>query len=281
MDEAVCTTTTATTSAVAAATQRCVQFTAVALGQTNGSGSASSDCAALLPHHHHNDGPHRYYPFRGGRLLAINPYFESSKYYYCCGRGHVTVLTRWIGVIMIPIYMLITLFMFLSGCLFNVCSAPHSYHIQRREEYREDTRHVGTATIVLFTILLLASISASTIYGSLTGSKLCLIPFLFLQVILMLYSAVLFSIFTAALAGAAPFLMPVIETGGWLSQPTAVLLLACSSVIIFCFLAVTSHIVFLDYLFIQELDETLQVLEQIQATKQDSDELIGCSKMII
>lgn len=32
MDEAVCTTTTATTSAVAAATQRCVQFTAVALG---------------------------------------------------------------------------------------------------------------------------------------------------------------------------------------------------------------------------------------------------------
>lgn len=40
---------------------------------------------------------------------------------------------------------------------------------------------------------------------------------------------------------------------------SAVLLLACSSVIIFCFLAVTSHIVFLDYLFIQELDETLQV----------------------
>ncbi|GMR33019.1 hypothetical protein PMAYCL1PPCAC_03214, partial [Pristionchus mayeri] len=258
MDEAVITATTscaATTSTAAATTARCVQFTAVALGENGGSGSASSDCAALLPHHHQHEGQHpgRYYPFRGGRLLAINPYFESSRYYYCCGSGHVTVLTRWIGVIMIPIYMLITIFM----CL------------------------VGTATIVLFTILLLSSISVSTIYGSLTGSKLCLIPFLFLQVILMLYSAVLFSIFTAALAGAAPFLMPAIETGGWLSQPTAVLLLACSSVIVFVFLAVTTHIVFLDYLFIQELDETLQVLEQVQAAKQDSDELIGCSKMTI
>ncbi|GMT03497.1 hypothetical protein PENTCL1PPCAC_25671, partial [Pristionchus entomophagus] len=267
MDEAVtksCTTpgisSSAAAAAAAATATRCVQFTAVALGENGGSGSASSDCTALLPHHHRgSDGPSthptngRYYPFRGGRLLAINPYFESSRYYYCCGSGHVTVLTRWIGVIMIPIYLLITLFM----CM------------------------VGTATIVLFTILLLSSISASTIYGSLTGSKLCLIPFLFLQVILMLYSAVLFSIFTAALAGAAPFLMPVIETGGLLSQPTAVLLLACSSVVIFCFLAVTTHIAFLDYLFIQELDETLQVLEQVQAAKQDSDELIGCSKMTI
>ncbi|GMT34511.1 hypothetical protein PFISCL1PPCAC_25808 [Pristionchus fissidentatus] len=244
MDEAVTTSTN---------TARCVQFTAVAIGENGGSGSGASDCAALLPH---NDAPpihNRYYPFRGGRLLAINPYFESSRYYYCCGTGHVTVLTRWIGLVMIPVYIMITLFM----CL------------------------VGTATVVLFTILLLSSISASTIYGSLTGSKLCLIPFLFLQVIFMLYSLVLFSIFTAALAGAAPFLMPVIETGGIVSQPTAVLILACFSVLVFVFLAVATHIVFLDYLFIQELDETLQVLEQVQANKQDSDENIGCSKMTI
>lgn len=59
----------------------------------------------------------------------------------------------------------------------------HNHDIWKNIKFKNNYQfEVGTATIVLFTILLLASISASTIYGSLTGSKLCLIPFLFLQV---------------------------------------------------------------------------------------------------
>uniref|UniRef100_A0A183GNM9 MATE family efflux transporter n=1 Tax=Heligmosomoides polygyrus TaxID=6339 RepID=A0A183GNM9_HELPZ len=64
------------------------------------------------------------------------------------------LLTKIISIGMIPFYALILTFMV----------------------------HFGNATAIMFAIIILGSVATTTVYGAFRGSKLCLVPFVFLQV---------------------------------------------------------------------------------------------------
>ncbi|KAK6015018.1 hypothetical protein OSTOST_19565 [Ostertagia ostertagi] len=45
--------------------------------------------------------------------------------------------------------------------------------------------YFGNATAIMFATIILGSVAITTIYGAFRGSKLCLVPFVFLQVVFL------------------------------------------------------------------------------------------------
>ncbi|ETN82663.1 hypothetical protein NECAME_01948 [Necator americanus] len=90
-------------------------------------------------------------------LTLLSQNYENGSYAFCGGRIHVALLTKIISIGVIPFYALILMFMI----------------------------HFGNATAIMFAIIILGSVAVTTIYGAFRGSKLCLVPFIFLQAWIM------------------------------------------------------------------------------------------------
>ncbi|EYC42814.1 hypothetical protein Y032_0516g2794 [Ancylostoma ceylanicum] len=104
-------------------------------------------------------------------LTLLSQNYENGSYAFCGGRIHVALLTKIISIGVIPFYALILTFMV----------------------------HFGNATAIMFAIIILGSVAVTTIYGAFRGSKLCLVPFIFLQVVFFIYDLVLLGLFSIAL----------------------------------------------------------------------------------
>ncbi|WKY15644.1 hypothetical protein Q1695_000825 [Nippostrongylus brasiliensis] len=59
--------------------------------------------------------------------------------------------------------------------------------------------HFGNATAIMFAIIILGSVATTTVYGAFRGSKLCLVPFVFLQVVFFICELALLGSFSIAL----------------------------------------------------------------------------------
>ncbi|WKY15474.1 hypothetical protein Q1695_000730 [Nippostrongylus brasiliensis] len=169
-------------------------------------------------------------------LTLLSQHYENGSYAFCGGRVHVALLTKIISIGMIPFYALILTFMI----------------------------HFGNATAIMFAIIILGSVATTTVYGAFRGSKLCLVPFVFLQVVFFIYDLVLLGLFSIALLRT--------ERSESLNEFVSVLLVA-SIFLLFSLPPIIwiAYVVYLDILFIAELDRGLEFLRELNENASGDD----------
>ncbi|VDK47387.1 unnamed protein product [Cylicostephanus goldi] len=164
--------------------------------------------------------------------------YRNDAYAFCGGRIHVALLTKIISVGVLPMYALILLFMV----------------------------YFGNATAIMFALIILGSVAITTVYGAFKGSKMCLVPFVFLQVVFFIYDLVLLGLFTMAL------LQSDFALQSYAVLKTDILLIA--SVVLLSSLPPTAwiaYIAYLDILFIAELDRGLELVRELNGNATNED----------
>ncbi|EYC42815.1 hypothetical protein Y032_0516g2794 [Ancylostoma ceylanicum] len=178
-------------------------------------------------------------------LTLLSQNYENGSYAFCGGRIHVALLTKIISIGVIPFYALILTFMV----------------------------HFGNATAIMFAIIILGSVAVTTIYGAFRGSKLCLVPFIFLQVVFFIYDLVLLGLFSIALLRSeksASLVYTIYVTDS--VSPQIVLLV--TSIVLLCALVPIlwiAYVVYLDILFIAELDRGLEFMRELNENASNDD----------
>ncbi|CAL2049047.1 unnamed protein product [Caenorhabditis brenneri] len=159
---------------------------------------------------------------------------------YCGRRVHVLLLTKLISVLTIPFYIAIVIFI----------------------------SFFGNATSVMFSVIILGSVVISTCYGAFRGAKMCLIPFVILQLVFLIYDLILIAILLMAVVFPRMFLsallrLPLEDVPFGTDQ----VLLGCSLLLALLLapLVWTTHVVYIDFLFISQVDETLHMLKEVNA----------------
>lgn len=156
----------------------------------------------------------------------------------------MALLTKIISIGMIPFYALILTFMV----------------------------HFGNATAIMFAIIILGSVATTTVYGAFRGSKLCLVPFVFLQVVFFIYDLVLLGLFSIALLRTERSESLVYTVHVDSVSPQIVLLVA-SVLLLFALPPIIwiAYVVYLDILFIAELDRGLEFLRELNENASGDD----------
>lgn len=177
-------------------------------------------------------------------LTLLSQHYENGSYAFCGGRVHVALLTKIISIGMIPFYALILTFMV----------------------------HFGNATAIMFAIIILGSVATTTVYGAFRGSKLCLVPFVFLQVVFFIYDLVLLGLFSIALLRTERSESLVYTVHVDSVSPQIVLLVA-SVLLLFALPPIIwiAYVVYLDILFIAELDRGLEFLRELNENASGDD----------
>uniref|UniRef100_A0A1I7TZR1 Transmembrane protein 159 n=1 Tax=Caenorhabditis tropicalis TaxID=1561998 RepID=A0A1I7TZR1_9PELO len=164
---------------------------------------------------------------------------------YCGRRVHVLLLTKLISVLTIPFYIAIVIFI----------------------------SFFGNATSVMFSIIILGSVVISTCYGAFRGAKMCLIPFVILQLVFLIYDLILIAILLLAVVFPKMFLSALLRLPlEDIPIGTDQVLLGCSLLLALLLapLVWTTHVVYIDFLFISQVDETLHMLKEAnQKVSQD------------
>ncbi|EYC42816.1 hypothetical protein Y032_0516g2794 [Ancylostoma ceylanicum] len=188
---------------------------------------------------------HEAAPITREYLTLLSQNYENGSYAFCGGRIHVALLTKIISIGVIPFYALILTFMV----------------------------HFGNATAIMFAIIILGSVAVTTIYGAFRGSKLCLVPFIFLQVVFFIYDLVLLGLFSIALLRSeksASLVYTIYVTDS--VSPQIVLLV--TSIVLLCALVPIlwiAYVVYLDILFIAELDRGLEFMRELNENASNDD----------
>ncbi|CAJ0934976.1 unnamed protein product, partial [Mesorhabditis belari] len=179
-------------------------------------------------------------------MTLLKPLPSSPIFFYFCGKCHVATLTKIISLIYLAVYgFLITLLLF-----------------------------VGHATSVMFAALFFGSVAYSTIYGAFKGSKLCLIPFLFLQGILIFYALLLLVMCVYAVFYHESYLFTLLNEQHipFNIHPVNVFIAFISFLLVLIGpLVISAHIVYLDYVFISELDEVLDMVKELNEVMSKDD----------
>ncbi|CCD61921.2 uncharacterized protein CELE_B0416.3 [Caenorhabditis elegans] len=164
---------------------------------------------------------------------------------YCGRRVHVLLLTKLISVLTIPFYVAIIIFI----------------------------SFFGNATSVMFSVIILGSVLISTCYGAFRGAKMCLIPFVIIQLVFLIYDLILITILLLAVVFPKMFLSALLRLPlEDIPFGTDQVLLGCSLLLALLLapLVWTTHVVYIDFLFISQVDETLHMLKEAnQKVSQD------------
>ncbi|CAB3400243.1 unnamed protein product [Caenorhabditis bovis] len=125
----------------------------------------------------------------------------------------------------------------------------------------------------MFAVIILGWVSFFLIYGAFKGSKMCLIPFVILQLVFLVYDLILIILFIIAIFIPHIFISTIIR------MPLDELYIATDySLMTCCFMMVllvgpllwSTHVVYIDFLFISQLDETLNLMKEVhQKVSQD------------
>ncbi|CAI4226007.1 unnamed protein product [Auanema sp. JU1783] len=164
------------------------------------------------------------------------------KYSFCCRRVHVVIMTKIISIITIPFYLAVTLFIW----------------------------HFGNELAFLFTAIIIGSVIVFSIHGAFKGSKMCLIPYIFLQTLFVIYDIVLVGICIYGSINHKSFLARLVEAeilrfGFFDNFHSQIGLLVLSLILTLLLLPLvwTIHVVYLDFLFIAEVDEMLDYIREV------------------
>ncbi|CAJ0583065.1 unnamed protein product, partial [Mesorhabditis spiculigera] len=179
-------------------------------------------------------------------MTLLKPLPSSPIFYYFCGKCHVATVTKVISLLYLLVY----------GGLIALLLC------------------VGNATSVMFAAMFFASVAYSTIYGAFKGSKLCLIPFLFLQAILIFYVFLLLVMCSYAAFNHESYLYLQLKPQAipfGLQPVTVFICLSVLFVILLVPLGISAHIVYLDYVFISELDEVLDMVKELNENMSKDD----------
>ncbi|CAI5455199.1 unnamed protein product [Caenorhabditis angaria] len=164
---------------------------------------------------------------------------------YCGRRIHVLLLTKLVTIFTIPFYLSIILFISIFG----------------------------NGVSIMFACIILGSVIFSAIYGAFHGAKMCLVPFVILQLVFLIYDVILICLLLITAVFPSLYIsnliaqelnmppFPLIQVlFGWCLLLT--LLLAP--------LVWTTHVVYIDFLFITHVDEMLHLLKEAnQKVSQD------------
>ncbi|KAL6725094.1 hypothetical protein Aduo_019911 [Ancylostoma duodenale] len=181
----------------------------------------------------------------GERFLVVCLQLRHSDIHSTQVNSRPKLLTKIISIGVIPFYALILTFMV----------------------------HFGNATAIMFAIIILGSVAVTTIYGAFRGSKLCLVPFIFLQVVFFIYDLVLLGLFSIALLRSeksASLVYTIYVTDS--VSPQIVLLV--TSIVLLCALVPIlwiAYVVYLDILFIAELDRGLEFMRELNENASNDD----------
>ncbi|KHN73980.1 Uncharacterized protein Tcan_10783 [Toxocara canis] len=162
-------------------------------------------------------------------ILPILP--ATSNFFCCCRRLHITSAAKIVSVISSLAYFVLVFAVTLGG----------------------------NAAAVLNSILIALSVSACTIYGAFRWCKLCLIPFIMLQIILMFYAVISLLAAVYATFQRSSYLHKItgeMLTAGQLKiSPKIVLLLTIYLLLVLILLiAYSIRIIWYDYQFIAAID---------------------------
>ncbi|CAJ0610511.1 unnamed protein product [Cylicocyclus nassatus] len=171
--------------------------------------------------------------------------YRNDVYAVCGGRIHVALLTKIISVGVLPMYVLILLFMV----------------------------YFGNATAIMFALIILGSVAITTVYGAFKGCKMCLVPFIFLQVVFFIYDLVLLGLFTIALLQSDSFALQSYAVYGSDSISPNTILLITSLVLLSALppAAWIAYIAYLDILFIAEVDRGLELIRELNGNATNED----------
>ncbi|PAV74520.1 hypothetical protein WR25_21029 [Diploscapter pachys] len=165
---------------------------------------------------------------------------RQDQFSYCGGRIHAVLLTKIISLLILPLYLLLLIFI----------------------------SYFGNATSIMFALLILGSVGGTTVYGAFQGSKMCLIPFLFLQTLLFAYDVFLIGLLLYAALRPDSFLsqmlIPTLSVLP-LSSTVCLLFFALLLALLLPPLLWTTHVVYVDFLFISELDEYMEIWKEKEA----------------
>ncbi|XGW35454.1 hypothetical protein V3C99_019016 [Haemonchus contortus] len=184
-------------------------------------------------------------PITREHLTLLSQNYENGSYAFCRGKIHVAFLTKIISIGVIPFYGLILTFMI----------------------------YFGNATAIMFATIILGSVAITTVYGAFRGSKLCLVPFVFLQVVFFIYDLVLLGLLAIALLRTErnESLVYTVHVSDSVSSHIVLLV---ASIFLLCALPPivwAAYVVYLDILFIAELDRGLEFMRELHENNSGED----------
>ncbi|CAD6185317.1 unnamed protein product [Caenorhabditis auriculariae] len=182
----------------------------------------------------------------GKACTSIRDAVANDPYSYCGRRLHVALLTKMISIAVLPYYLFIVIF--ISFC--------------------------GNATCVMICI------NIYRLWRLQRSKKMCLIPFLILQVVFFAYDLVLVALFLFAVIHPNCFLSSLIHSPLVDVPVNADHALLCGCLLLVLLLAPliwTTHVVYIDFLFISQIDEALHLLKE--ANQKISQDEMSPSRM--
>ncbi|TKR82960.1 hypothetical protein L596_016627 [Steinernema carpocapsae] len=175
------------------------------------------------------------------------PIIHPSPNFFCCfERYHVTLVAKVLSVVYLLVYFLVLVLIYKSG----------------------------TAVTLMFSILLTASVSICTIYGTFRWSKLCLLPFFMLQGILMLYTlVVLFMLVYSAFAHNSYIylrLRDYVEYKWRIAAESVLIIIIYFLLLVIFAMAYATQLMWHEYQFIAEVDEFLKTTRRPSSNENNS-----------
>ncbi|KAK0406854.1 hypothetical protein QR680_018846 [Steinernema hermaphroditum] len=163
------------------------------------------------------------------------PIIHPSPNFFCCfERYHITLVAKVLSIVHLFVYLLVLVLIFKSG----------------------------TAVTLMFSILLTASVSICTIYGTFRWSKLCLLPFFMLQGILLLYMLVMLAMLVYSVFAHNSYiylkLRDYVEFKWRIATESVLLAMLYVLLLVILAMAYASQLMWHEYQFIAEVDEFLK-----------------------